>query len=318
MRPNSRDFTIDVRRLRVLRELERSGTVSATAAALHLTPSAVSQQLAGLSREVGAPLLEKHGRGVRLTGQAKVLLQHAVLVQEQLERARADLAAWQEGVIGEVRVGSLSTGIASVVAPAYAALRRDRPGLDVRVVECDPPDVFSRLDAGDLDVVLTADHRGAPARHDPRYHRVDLLTDVLDVVLPAGHPLADEAGIRLAELADEVWVSAAGDTACAQITFGVCAAAGFTPDVRHPTVDWDAAASLVAAGAGVALVPRLAQPLRPAGLVVCPVLGAPAARSLFALVRAGAQTEPATAAVLGELRRVAAARPDAAELLAAT
>ncbi|GMA85638.1 hypothetical protein GCM10025868_08880 [Angustibacter aerolatus] len=98
-----------------------------------------------------------------------------------------------------MRVGSLSTGIASVVAPAYAALRRDRPGLDVRVVECDPPDVFSRLDAGDLDVVLTADHRGAPARHDPRYHRVDLLTDVLDVVLPAGHPLADEAGIRLAE-----------------------------------------------------------------------------------------------------------------------
>ena len=101
----SKDFTIDLRRLRVLRELEQRGTVSATAAALHLTPSAVSQQLAGLSRDVGAPLLEKHGRGVRLTGQARVLLSHAVVVHEQLERARADLAAWDEGTIGEVRVG---------------------------------------------------------------------------------------------------------------------------------------------------------------------------------------------------------------------
>ena len=107
----SRDFTIDLRRLRVLRELEQRGTVAATATAMHLTPSAVSQQLAGLSREVGVPLLEKHGRGVRLTGQARVLLSHAVVVHEQLERARADLAAWDEGTIGEVRIGALSTGL---------------------------------------------------------------------------------------------------------------------------------------------------------------------------------------------------------------
>src|SRR6185437_328922 len=111
MEPISRDFTIDLRRLRVLRELEQRGTVAATASALHLTPSAVSQQLAGLSREVGAQLLEKHGRGVRLTGQARVLLSHATVVQEQLERARADLAAWQEGELGEVRVAAMSTAI---------------------------------------------------------------------------------------------------------------------------------------------------------------------------------------------------------------
>src|ERR1700759_3150666 len=111
MEPISRDFTIDRRRLRVLRELDQRGTVAATATALHLTPSAVSQQLAGLSREGGAQLLEKHGRGVRLTGQARVLLAHAALVQEQLELARADLAAGRVGDIGEVRVASLSTAI---------------------------------------------------------------------------------------------------------------------------------------------------------------------------------------------------------------
>jgi len=94
MEPLSRDFTIDLRRLRVLRELDQRGTVAATAAALHLTPSAVSQQLAALAREMGVPLLERRGRGVRLTGQARLLLEHAGAVQAQLERARADLAAW--------------------------------------------------------------------------------------------------------------------------------------------------------------------------------------------------------------------------------
>src|SRR6195952_6123451 len=115
MRPSSRDFTIDVRRLRVLREVERRGTVSAAAGALHLTPSAVSQQLAGLSRDLGVPLLVKQGRGVRLTGQAHVLLEHAALVEEQLDRARADLEAWGEGIVGHGKVGGLSTGIAALV-----------------------------------------------------------------------------------------------------------------------------------------------------------------------------------------------------------
>src|SRR3954464_11076293 len=105
----SKDFTIDLRRLRVLRELEQRGTVAATAEALHLTPSAVSQQLAGLSRDVGVQLLEKHSRGWRPTGPARVLLSHASVVQEQLEQAGADLAAWHEGVIGEVRVAGMST-----------------------------------------------------------------------------------------------------------------------------------------------------------------------------------------------------------------
>src|SRR5215203_1303143 len=142
----SRDFTIDLRRLRVLRELDQRGTVAATAEALHLTPSAVSQQLAGLAREIGAPLLEKHGRRVRLTGQARVLLSHAVVVQEQLEKARADLASWDEGALGEVRVGSLSTGIAALVAPTFARLRSARPGITVAVTEAEPPGVFTALD----------------------------------------------------------------------------------------------------------------------------------------------------------------------------
>lgn len=309
---SSRDFTIDLRRLRVLRELEQRGTVSATATALHLTPSAVSQQIAGLSRDLGVPLLEKRGRGVRLTGQARVMLSHASAVQERLELARADLAAWDEGAVGEVRVGALSTAISALVAPCLSRLRQERPRLQIRVVESDPPDALTRLDVGDLDIVLAADYRDAPGRRDPRYHRVDLLTDRMDAVLPADHPLADPSGVRLESLADEPWVASAVDNPCAQIMLAVCAAAGFSPDVRHHCTEWDAVAALVAAGAGVALIPRLAQPLRQDGLVVCPVLGAQASRLIFAAMRAGSQHDPGTAAALACLRSVAAGRPDAA------
>ncbi len=306
----SKDFTIDLRRLRVLRELEQRGTVSATAAALHLTPSAVSQQLAGLSRDVGAPLLEKHGRGVRLTGQARVLLSHAVVVHEQLERARADLAAWDEGTIGEVRVGGLSTGVTSLIAPSFARLAVERPGITLRILEAEPPEVFTALDSGDLDVVVSSDYADGPARHDPRYHRVDLLSDPLDAVLPLDHPLVRRQGLRLETLAAEPWVGSAPQDPCSQILRAVCAAAGFSPAVAHWSTEWGAVASLVAAGCGVALIPRLAQPLRVEGIAVCPVVATPAARRIFAAVRAGAQTDPVIAATLDMLVTVAAERSE--------
>lgn len=297
----SRDFTIDLRRLKVLRELEQRGTVSATAEAWHLTPSAVSQQLAGLSRDVGAPLLEKRGRGVRLTGQARVLLAHAVVVQEQLERARADLASWDEGIIGEVRIGSLSTGTIGLVAPAYLALQAARPAIAITIDDAEPPAVFTGLDMGDFDVVVASDYPDGPPRNDPRYHRVDLLTDPLDALLPVDHPLARPDGIRLETLADEPWVGAMPGDPCSQLLTSVCAAAGFTPHLVHRGHEWDAVAALVAAGCGVALAPRLAQPFAAPGLVVCPVVDTPAARQIFAAVRAGAESTPVIAAVLDAL-----------------
>src|SRR4029079_7881608 len=150
MEPISRHFIFDLRRLRVLRTLEQRGTVAATAEALHLTPSAVSQQLAGLSRDVGGQLLEKHGRGVRLTGPARVLLNHASVVQEQLELARADLAAWQDGDLGEGSGAALYTDISALVASALVELRATRPNLQIRVLEDEPPGLFARLDAGGI------------------------------------------------------------------------------------------------------------------------------------------------------------------------
>ena len=217
---------------------------AATAVALHLTPSAVSQQLAGLAREVGAPLLEHRGRGVVLTGQARLLLSHADTVLEELDRTRAALEAWSGGTVGEVRVGSLSTGISALVAPALGRLHDERPGLVVRVDELEPAGSLRALDAGDLDVAVTVDHPGAPSRRDTRYHRVDLIADVMDALLPPDHRLAASSEVDLADLATDVWVGSAGNDACGHIVSGVCATAGFTPDVRHRCQEWDAVAAL--------------------------------------------------------------------------
>ncbi|HEY3956811.1 MAG TPA: LysR substrate-binding domain-containing protein, partial [Streptosporangiaceae bacterium] len=264
----------------------------------------------GLARDIGVPLLERRGRTVVLTGQARLLLAHAEGMRELAERTRAALDAWEDGTVGYVRVGALASAIAALVGPAIVQLRRERPGLVIRVSEQEPDDMLDLLDAGELEIAVTVDYPGAPAREDVRYRRVDLIADVMDAVVPADHPLAGRASIGLAELACDVWVGAAASDACSHIVAGICAAAGFSPDVQYYCREWDAVAALVAAGVGVALIPRSAQPLRPPGLAVLPVAGAPASRLLFAMVRAGTEKDPGTHAALEALGAVAAARPD--------
>ena len=310
MKSVSWDFTVDWRKLRLLHELDRRGTIAAVADTMYLTPSAVSQQLAGLAREVGVPLLERRGRSVVLTGQARVLLAHAEEMRELAERTRAALDAWTDGAEGYVRVGALATGIAALVGPAIARLREERPGLTIRVSEQEPDEALDLLDAGELEVAVTVDFPGGPAREDARYRRVDLIGDVMDAVVPADHPLAGRSSVSLSELACDVWVGAAASDACGHIMTGICAVAGFSPDVQYHCREWDAVAALVAAGVGVALIPRSAQPLRQHDLAVLPVAGTPPSRLLYALTRAGTEQDPATRAMLEALEAVAAARPD--------
>ena len=232
MKSVSWDFTVDWRKLRLLHELGRRGTIAAVADAMFLTPSAVSQQLAGLAREVGVPLLERRGRSVVLTGQARVLLAHAEEMRELAERTRAALDAWADGAEGYVRVGALATGIGALVGPAIVRLRAERPGVTIRVSEQEPDEAIDLLDAGELEVAVTVDYPGGPAREDARYRRVDLIGDVMDAVVPAAHPLAGRSAVNLSELACDVWVGAAASDACGHIMTGICAAAGFSPDVQ--------------------------------------------------------------------------------------
>ena len=296
-------FTVDLRRLTVLRELQRRGSLARTAEALHLTPSAVSQQLAALAREVGVPLTEREGRGVRLTGQARVLLAHADLIAAQLERARADLAAYGAGGRGSVTIGCFSSGVLGLLPGVMRALAERLPNLRVDVVEAEPPDLFTALDAGQVDVAVAVDFAKAPPHTDDRYSRVDLFADVLDLVVPADHRLAGQGRVELRELARDAWIVGAADSCCGAVARSVCAAAGFTPDIRHAVNDWAALAALVEAGQGVALIPRLVRPLyEHRRVALLPTEGQPASRNVFAAVRAGAEGDAVLAAVVDQLR----------------
>lgn len=309
MKPFSFDFTIDLRRLRVLRELRERGTVGATAEALNLTPSAVSQQIANLSRETGIPLLAPNGRGVRLTPQATLLLEHAAVVDAQMERARADLAAFHEGLVGRVTIGSFATAITALAAPALVKLREERPKLAVAVQEVEAPDCFTRLDAGELDLVIAVDYPSGPRRQDPRYSRRDLLDDPFQVALPADHPFACWETIELRMLADQPWILGGTAGPCRETSLAACTGAGFSPDIRHRTGDWLATFALVAAGCGVALIPRLAlPPVLPHGVVLRPLSGIQRpSRHLYAIIRAGSDEQPSLVPVLETIVGVARA-----------
>ncbi|WP_327129714.1 LysR family transcriptional regulator [Streptomyces sp. NBC_01727] len=290
-----------MRRLSALRELDRRGSVAKAAQAMHLTPSAVSQQLTALSRELGVPLVERKGRGVRLTGQARIVLQHADVIAAQLERARTDLAAWGHGQRGSLTIGAFSSAISGLLPTVLTDLNQTRPDIDIAVVEAEPPDLFTRLDAGEIDVAIAVDFAQAPPFTDRRYARTDLLTDILDVALPAIHRLARLHRIPLRELAADPWIVGDAHSCCGAVTRSVCAAGGFTPEIRHSVNDWQSLVALVGAGAGVALVPRLVQPLHRPDLVLRAPEGQPPVRHVFAAVREGGENDPVLTATLERL-----------------
>ncbi|MFD4867256.1 LysR family transcriptional regulator [Streptomyces sp. NPDC058412] len=295
----------DIKKLRILRALAERGTVTATAEALHMTPSAVSQQLTNLARQLGVTLLEAEGRRVRLTDAAHLVLRHAEAVFAQLEAADAELAGYLAGDAGEVRVGAFSTAVPALVVPAVAALRTTRPGVEVRVREVEAAESYELLSAGGVDLALSlAAH--APTARDARFTRVTLLEDPLDVALPPGHPLAGAAGLRLADLSGDRWIYG-GSGPWSEITRTACEAAGFVPEQAHSASGWTAILAMVEAGMGVALVPRMVSS-RASGVAVRVLAHDRPTRHVIAAVRRGAEAAPALSHVLAALRAVAAGR----------
>lgn len=302
---------IDTRRLRTLRAVADHRTVTAAAAALYLTPSAVSQQLAALEQEVGHQLLVRDGRGVRLTAAGEILVAHSSTVLAQLERAEAELAAYGAGEAGSVTVASFATGIATVVAPAMTALGTSAPGILIRVRDAEGDASLMMVLDGHADLAVAVEYRGAPREDDRRLCRVPLYAEPFDAVLPRGHRLAGHDRVSVADLADEPWIGPYPGNPCHEVVMLACEFAGFQPRVTHSSDDFRAVAALAGAGAGVALVPRSA--LRGVDLpdvVVLPVAGNPATRRVFAAVRRGSEQHPLLRPVLDALAAAAErARP---------
>ncbi|HEV2638816.1 MAG TPA: LysR substrate-binding domain-containing protein [Actinocrinis sp.] len=323
---------LDVRRLRLLRELAHRGTIAAVAEALAFTPSAVSQQLSALEREAGLPLLERTGRRVVLTPAGLNLVRHAEAVLTQLEQAAADLAGAREGLAGPLRIGTFPSAGRTMIPAALVALARQHPGLEPMVSEIDPAGVADALRAGELDVAMVHEYDFVAGRPEPGLATEPLCSESMYLASgPYGGALANSspalspvrsplpapsqvpsrsalppqsaAGGEVIGLIrkwrDAPWITAMPGTMCQEMTVRACQVAGFTPRVRHQVDDFATMLALVAAGQGVALVPQLGVMDPPAGTVLIRV---PMCRRTQIAFRSGAGAHPAVVAITAALR----------------
>lgn len=300
------NYMIDVRRLEILRELARCGTIAATAEAVYLTPSAVSQQMAALSREAGTAMLEPDGRRVRLTAAAQMLLRHAHEIFTHLEHAEADLAAFRRGDAGTVRLGSFPSAIRGIAVPTLTYLA-ERSKMRVQVREVQPEQTVDALLSRSVDLAVTGHSTvGLYAPADPRLQVEHLFDDVLDIAVPIGHPLAAQPEIALADMSGDDWIMSLPESQCWQITKAACAAAGFRPIVRHHADEYSGVVALITAGAGVGLIPRLAQDMfSHEPIVIRPATGTQPVRRIGVQYRAGTANQPHIAPTLQALHAIA-------------
>lgn len=310
-RPPRRDpLTVD--RLRMVRELHRTGTIAGAARRLGLTPSAVSQQLSALERATGVGLIDRAGRRAALTPAGHALLAHAERVLAALEAAAADLDRARGEVRGPLRLATVPSAAATIVSPAMAALRADHPDLDLTVIDEEPHRSLEHLDRGDVDLAVVDLYDVAPLALGTELDVAELLDEPLLAVVPADHPLAArpaDRAVPLVELADADWIVAPPEVSCGAAVRAACRAAGFEPRVRWQTDDLLLHLHHVGAGHGVALLPRLAVRLDVAAVAARPVSRPAVGRRLLTVARAAGVARPAVVATGEALRKAVADLP---------
>ncbi|MFD4833880.1 LysR family transcriptional regulator [Streptomyces uncialis] len=290
---------LDVRRLRLLRELSHRGTIAAVAEALSFTPSAVSQQLSVLEREAGVALLERSGRRVALTPAGQRLVRRTEDVLERLELAAAELAEARHGPSGPLRIGAFPSATRAILPAALTVLGARYPGLEPLVSETDPARVADALRAGDLDLALLHEYDFVPAPTEPGLAVEPLCAEPMYLASAAPARTTGTGLSVLAEWSAAPWITATPGTLCHTMTVRACQAAGFTPHVRHRVDDFTTVLALVAAGQGVALVPRLGLVDVPAAVSLTRL---PVRRRTTIAYRRGAGRHPAITAVAEALR----------------
>ena len=297
---------LDVRRMRVLREVALQGSIAAAAEALSYTPSAVSQQLARLERESGVALLERGPRSVRLTDAGRALVAHTEAILARLASAEAEIRTIAAQRAGTLRLASFPTAAATLVPPALGAFGSACPQLAVTLVEADPVAGLRQLVAGEVDVALVWEYDFVPLAVPAGVETVALLDDPVHVVLPASHPAAPRRTVALADLAGEAWIASTVRSSCHPFTRRACEAAGFEPRIAAETDDHHVLERLVATGVGVALLSELSLSPSAEGVAVRPLAPDPPKRRISAAYRAGANG--AVAAMVEQLRAAADSR----------
>jgi len=300
---------LDLRRLRMLYELHERGTIAAVADALQFTPSAISQQLAVLERDAGVPLLERAGRGVRLTDAALVLVRHAAVLLERAELAEAELAAAAGSVAGRARIAAFQSVALRLASPVMHALAREAPALHCELVEAEPEESLPALALGDIDLVLADEWQHQPLSRPAGVDRHDLHRDLVLLALPAEHPVvaAHDGAVPLRELAGDVWTTGRAGTAWAAMTERACRElGGFDPTIRHRSNDSVVSLGLVAQGLAVTVLPELNDPGSHPGVVARDIAEGAVHRTIFAATRTADAERPSVRALLAAVRAQAA------------
>ena len=301
---------LDLQTVRVVRQVAEHGSLTAAAAALGYSQPAVSQQLRRFEERTGIALVERVGRGIRLTQSGRVLARHANAVATALEAAAGELAEIRGLRAGRVRIVAFPSASATLVPRLIAALGTEHPGVAVTYVEAEPPEAVAAVRADRADLAITFSYPGD--REDPHRARArgldvrELGDEPIRLVLPAGHPAAASEVVDLASLGQESWI--AGCPRCRGHLLELADAAGFTPRIAFETDNFVAVEGMVAQGLGVALLPALALAASPRhpGVVTKPTARADV-RTLHVVTARGADRVPAVGATLTALGELTAA-----------
>ena len=277
---------LDAERLRVLAEVARAGSIASAAQRLAFTPSAVSQQIGKLERDLGCQLLHRHPRGVTLTPVGQALVSHAEAVTGELRAAEQTVQAMLGVEPRRLAVGTFASAGQSLVPGALARFRRQHPEVALSLLDLEPPDGYGLVISGDLDLLITHCYPGMPLPDSRGLHRQLLLRDPLRIVLPADHPKAGRARLSVADLADEEWISGdEGEPNRVSLELAARSAAS-RPHIAYETRDYQVTLALIEAGLGISLVPAsvLGHASRP-GIASSPVEGVSLARAIYLVHR---------------------------------
>jgi DNA-binding transcriptional LysR family regulator len=297
---------LSLERLRALHAIATYGSVRAAADALRVTTSAISQQMAKLEDELGQRMLDRNGRGVRLTDAAARLVKHADRIMSVVAEAEADLEAHRGAVVGQLALAAFPTALRGLAPSALAQLAVDHPQVEVALSELEPEEGVPLVTRGDLDLLIVQDWFNAPLKVSDGLVKSPLLDDVADVVLRADHPLAHRPVIELADIAHERWISWSRRSICHDWLVLTLRAQGVEPHIVHFAGEQQTQLALVAAGLGLSIVPRLGRGQLPDGVCCVPVRPA-LSRHIYAIWRADAARRPAIRAAVDALRTAAAA-----------
>jgi DNA-binding transcriptional LysR family regulator len=294
---------LDVRRMRVLREVAVRGSFSAAAESLSFTQSAVSQQIAALEREAGTTLVQRSARGVRLTEAGEAVVRHTEAIMARLAEADAELEAIAGLRGGRLRMAAFESAGATLMPLAIAKFRAEHPAVELSMSLSEPEDCIPQLRSGELDLAIVFE--SAVTNADDGIHRLHLIEDPMYLVLPRDHPLANRRRVRLADMAGEAWIGGQPDCECNRLMTRACAIAGYEPRIAFETDDYTAMQGFVAAGVGVSLIAELGLTTVRDDIVVRDLGRDTPVRQIFAATLAEGYRSPATQAMLEILRDVA-------------